>query len=62
MKAMVNAGGCSNNETVKGCFYCHCLCSCSGVLVALLVFLFDAQLFHPHERETQDPSSYFSDV
>lgn len=61
MKAMVNAGGCSNDETVEGCFYCHCLCSCSEVLVAL-AFLFDAQLFHPHDRETQHPSSSFSEV
>lgn len=57
MKAMVNPGGCSNNEIVKGCFYYYCSYLCSGVQVALLVFLFDAQLFHPHEREIQRAAS-----
>lgn len=61
MKAKVNAGGCSNNKIVKGCFYYGCSFSFSGVQVALLVFLFDAQLFHPHEREIQKSSSSFSE-
>lgn len=57
---MVNARGYPNNEMVKGCFYYGCSYLFSGGQVALLVFLFDAQLFHPHERETQKSSSPFS--
>lgn len=62
VKAMINARGCSNNEIVKGWFCYGCSYLFSGVQVTLLVFLFDAQLFHPHEKETQKSSSSFSEV
>lgn len=62
MKAIVSVGGCPNNELLKSYFHYHCSYLCSGVQVAVPVFLCDVQIFHLYARETQKAASTLSVV